>query len=165
MRYLLFTWGILLGFTANLWGQNQTKDTPSRAERNEIYRAEQCDFHRKISAAKLQEGYAYIRGFKLCGSNCADCNSQKGIFRLVLEAGNEYALKISNWRGETYAVLYDDKGNRIGKSLHNGKIYDGFRFICNSTGIYYLRFFDQNKRPVEESLIGGASLGLKRWKF
>ncbi len=163
MRYFYF-WVVFVGLLGALSAQHQ--DSVSKAHQDALHRAEQCDFHRKISADKLlHTEYAYVKGFKLCGAKCDDCHIKKGIVRLVLEAGNEYCLKISNWRGDTYAVLYDAKGNHIGRSLYKGKIYDGFTFICKSTGIYYIRFFDQHERSSPETLIGGASLGLKRWKF
>lgn len=161
MRFL-FLWFILVGFHNILMAQQNTEEIDKEA----IHRAEQCEFHRKISATKLlHTDYAYVKGFRLCGTKCDQCQIKKGIIRLVLEAGNEYSLKISNWRGDTYAVLYDDKARQIGQSLHQGKIYDGFTFICKSTGIYYIRFFDQHERPAHEALIGGAALGLRRWKF
>jgi len=117
-----------------------------------------CKIHKKKSTEKLDSNFVYIRGFEICGLDCG-CKKPPPEYKLLLEEGIEYEVRISNWRGNICAVLKNASKRTIAQSFR-GHYHDGFKFKCRETGVYYLQF---NTPPPfsHYTMIGGASLAMK----
>ncbi len=121
-----------------------------------------CKIHKNKSVQKLDSNFVYIRGFEICGLDCG-CRKPPPEYKLILQAGNEYEIRISNWRGNICAVLKNASKEAIARSFQ-GRYHDGFKFKCKKTGIYYLQF--NTPAPYSHyTMIGGACLGMKRMKL
>lgn len=118
-----------------------------------------CKIHKNKSVKKLDSNFVYIRGFEICGLDCG-CRKPPPEYKLILQAGVEYEIRISNWRGNICAVLKNASKQPIARSFQ-GRYYDGFKFKCKQTGVYYLQF--NTPAPFSHyTMIGGACLGMKR---
>lgn len=118
-----------------------------------------CKIHKNKSIQKLDSHFVYVRGFEICGLNCG-CHKPPPEYKLNLQADHEYEVRISNWRGNICAILKNASKKAIAYSF-KGRYYDGFKFKCRQSGIYYIQF----NTPAPHShytMIGGACLGVKR---
>lgn len=107
---------------------------------------------------QLNDGFNFVKSFPIDGENG---EKSKIEYSYVFAKGTEYSINLCTGDETPDGIvvsLYDSNRRKLTTNAANGKVFQGLRYNCNSTGIYYITFtFDESN-----SHCGGSVLGFKR---